>query len=64
MYGVAVIDVAYSQAVVTKFCVMTETVSCIVLNALRESAPVLPARRDSIKPTIKKVTGRQEACHA
>ena len=55
---IAVIDVAHLDAVVTKFCVMTETATCIVLNALRESALVLPARRDSIKPTIKKVTGR------
>ena len=55
---IAVIDVAQLDAVVTKFCVVTETATCIVLNALRESAAVLPARRDSIKPTIKKVTGR------
>ena len=55
---IAVIDVAHLDAVVTKFCVVTETATCIVLNALRESAAVLPARRDSIKPTIKKVTGR------
>ena len=55
---IAVIDVAHLDAVVTKFCVVTETATCIVLKALRESAPVLPARRDSIKPTIKKVTGR------
>jgi Lrp/AsnC family leucine-responsive transcriptional regulator len=55
---IAVIDVAHLDAVVTKFCIMTETATCIVLNALRESAPVMPARRDSIKPPIKKVTGR------
>ncbi len=55
---IAVIDVAHLDAVVTKFCILTETATCIVLNALREHAPVLPARRDSIKPTIKKVTGR------
>jgi Lrp/AsnC family leucine-responsive transcriptional regulator len=55
---IAVIDVAHLDAVVTKFRIMTETATCIVLNALRESAPVLPARRDSIKPPIKKVTGR------
>ena len=55
---IAVIDVAHLDAVVTKFCVVTETATCIVLNALRESAAVLPARPDSIKPTIRKVTGR------
>ena len=55
---IAVIDVAHLDAVVTKFCILTETATCIVLSALREGAAVLPARRDSIKPVIKKLTGR------
>jgi Lrp/AsnC family leucine-responsive transcriptional regulator len=37
---------------------LTETSTCIVLNAPRENAVVLPARRDSIKPAIRKVTGK------
>jgi Lrp/AsnC family transcriptional regulator, leucine-responsive regulatory protein len=55
---IAVIDVSHLDAVVSKFCLMTETSTCIVLNAPRENAIVLPARRENIKPTIKKVTGK------
>src|SRR3982751_3855817 len=55
---IAVIDVAHLDAVVTKFCILTETSTSIVLNAPRENAVVLPARREDIKPVIKKVTGR------
>lgn len=55
---IAVIDVSHLDAVVTKFCILTETATCIVLNAPRENAVVLPARRENIKPTIRKVTGK------
>jgi Lrp/AsnC family leucine-responsive transcriptional regulator len=55
---IAVIDVPHLDAVVTKFCILTETSTCIVLNAPRENAPVLPARRENIKPAIRKVTGK------
>jgi len=55
---IAVIDVAHLDAVVTKFCILTETSTCIVLNAPRENAAVLPARRENIKPAIRKVTGK------
>ena len=55
---IAVIDVPHLDAVVTKFCILTETSTCIVLNAARENAPVLPARRENIKPSIRKVTGK------
>ncbi|GKS84327.1 Lrp/AsnC family transcriptional regulator [Acidovorax sp. SUPP2522] len=55
---IAVIDVSHLDAVVTGFCLLAETSTCIVLNAPREHAQVLPARRDSIKPPIRKVTGR------
>jgi Lrp/AsnC family leucine-responsive transcriptional regulator len=55
---IAVIDVGHLDAVVTKFCILTETSTCIVLNAPRENAMVLPARRENIKPSIQKVTGR------
>ena len=50
---IAVIDVAHLDAVVTKFCLMTETSTSIVLNAPRENAAVLPARRGSIQPAYK-----------
>ena len=55
---IAVIDVEHLDAVVTKFCLLTETSTSIVLNMPRENATVLPARRENIKPVLKKVTGR------
>ena len=55
---ILLIDVAHLDAVVSKFCIMTETSTSIVLNMPREDYPVLPANRANIKPTIKKVTGR------
>lgn len=55
---IAVIDVEHLDAVVTKFCIVSETSTAIVLNAPRENAPLLPARRENIKPAIRKVTGR------
>jgi Lrp/AsnC family leucine-responsive transcriptional regulator len=55
---IAVIDVEHLDAVVTKFCILTETSTSIVLNMPRANAVVLPARRENIKPAIRKVTGR------
>ena len=55
---IAVIDVEHLDAVVTKFCMLTETSTSIVLNVPREHFAVLPARRENIKPAIRKVTGR------
>jgi Lrp/AsnC family leucine-responsive transcriptional regulator len=55
---IAVIDVEHLDAVVTKFCLLSDTSTSIVLNAPRENAPLLPARRENIKPAIRKVTGR------
>lgn len=55
---IAVMNVAHLDAVVTRFCLLTQTSTCIVLNAAREHAAVLPARRDNIKPVIQKVTGQ------
>lgn len=55
---IAVIDVEHLDAVVTKFCLVSETSTAIVLNAPREHAPLLPAQRENIRPAIRKVTGR------
>ena len=55
---IAVIDVEHLDAVVTKFCMLGETSTSIVLNMPREHAAVLPARRENIRPAIRKVTGR------
>ncbi len=53
---IAVIDVAHLDAVVTKFCILTETSTAIILNAARENHPILPARQENVKPLIKKTT--------
>jgi Lrp/AsnC family transcriptional regulator, leucine-responsive regulatory protein len=55
---VAVIDVEHLDAVVTRFSRLAETSTSIVLNMPRENAAVLPARRENIRPVIRKVTGR------
>lgn len=52
---IAVIDVAHLDAVVSKFCLMTETATSIILNPAREHQPMLPARREAVKAPIKKV---------
>lgn len=52
---IAVIDVAHLDAVVTRFCLLTETSTSIILNAAREHHPVLPARREDIRPPLTKV---------
>lgn len=52
---IAVIDVAHLDAVVTRFCLLTETSTSIVLNVPREHHPVLPARRENVRPPLVKV---------
>jgi Lrp/AsnC family leucine-responsive transcriptional regulator len=52
---IAVIDVAHLDAVVTKFCILTETSTAIVLNAARSNQVMLPAKHEDVKPMIKKV---------
>ena len=53
---IAVIDVAHLDAVVSKFCILTETATSIILNPAREHQPMLPPRREDVKPPIRKVT--------
>ncbi|WP_295951366.1 Lrp/AsnC family transcriptional regulator [Rhodoferax sp.] len=43
---IAVIDVRHLDVVVSKFCILSPTSTSIVLNAPRENALVLPARRE------------------
>lgn len=52
---IAVIDVAHLDAVVTRFCLLTETSTSIILNVAREHYAVLPARRENIRPPRVKV---------
>jgi Lrp/AsnC family leucine-responsive transcriptional regulator len=58
MLEIAVIDVEHLDAVVTRFAMASDTSTAIVLNMPRENAVVLPARREDIRPAVKKVTGR------
>jgi len=51
---IAVIDVVHLDAVLSKFCALTETSTAIVLNAVRQHQPMAPARRDGIKPSARK----------
>jgi Lrp/AsnC family leucine-responsive transcriptional regulator len=53
---IAVIDVAHLDAVVSKFCILTETATSIILNPAREHQAMLPPRREDVKPPIRKVT--------
>ncbi len=52
---IAVIDVAHLDAVVSKFCLLTETATSIILNPAREHQTMLPAQRADVKPPIRKV---------
>lgn len=52
---IAVVDVAHLDAVVTKFCLLTETSTSIILNAAREHRTMLPPRREDRRPPIDKV---------
>lgn len=53
---IAVIDVRHLDAVVSKFCILTETATSIILNPAREHQPMLPPVAADVKPPIKKVT--------
>lgn len=50
---IAVIDVAHLDAVVSKFCLLTETSTAIVLNVVRERLPVKPARAEDVKAPVR-----------
>jgi Lrp/AsnC family transcriptional regulator, leucine-responsive regulatory protein len=51
---IAVIDVAHLDAVVSRFCLMTETATSIILNAVREHQPMAPARREDVKAPLRR----------
>ncbi|MCE2692386.1 MAG: Lrp/AsnC family transcriptional regulator [Rubrivivax sp.] len=42
---IAVIDVAHLDTVVSRFCIVTETSTAIILKSPREHQPMMPARR-------------------
>ena len=51
---IAVTDVAHLDAVVSKFCLLTETATSIILKPAREHQPMLPPLREPAKPSTKK----------
>ena len=53
---IAVIDVRHLDSVVTKFCLLTETATSIILNPVREHQPMLPPLAADVKPPIRKVS--------
>lgn len=54
---IAVVDVPHLDAVVSRFCLLTETSTAIILNVGREHHAMLPPRRDDVKTTV----GRRKA---
>jgi len=53
---IAVIDVAHLDSVVTRFCLLAETSTSIILNAPREHQAMLPPRAEDVKPPIRKLS--------
>jgi Lrp/AsnC family leucine-responsive transcriptional regulator len=51
---IAVIDVAHLDSVVSKFCLLTETATSIILKSVREHQPMLPTRAEDVKPPVRK----------
>jgi Lrp/AsnC family transcriptional regulator, leucine-responsive regulatory protein len=51
---IAVMDVAHLDDVVSRFCLLTETSTSIVLNVEREHQAMLPPRRDAGKAAARK----------
>jgi Lrp/AsnC family transcriptional regulator, leucine-responsive regulatory protein len=58
---IAVQDVPHLDEVVTKFCLLTETSTSIILNAVRENHPLLPALHERTKPMLVKQVARDSA---
>jgi Lrp/AsnC family transcriptional regulator, leucine-responsive regulatory protein len=55
---IAVQDVPHLDEVVSKFCLLTETSTSIILNVARENHPLLPALTDRAKPVFSKYAAR------
>jgi Lrp/AsnC family transcriptional regulator, leucine-responsive regulatory protein len=51
---IAVVDVRHLDSVVTKFCLLTETATSIILNPVREHQAMLPPLAGHSKPPIRK----------
>jgi Lrp/AsnC family transcriptional regulator, leucine-responsive regulatory protein len=53
--------VPHLDEVVSKFCLLTETSTSIILNVARENHPLLPALQDRKKPVFEKYAARDTA---
>jgi Lrp/AsnC family leucine-responsive transcriptional regulator len=51
---IAVIDVAHLDTVVSRFCLLADTSTAIILNVVREHQVMLPPRRDDAKAPARK----------
>ncbi|HSV59385.1 MAG TPA: Lrp/AsnC family transcriptional regulator [Variovorax sp.] len=59
---IAVMDVSHLDAVVSKFCLLTETATSIILNVEREHQPMLPPQRPDAKgPARRKALSARPA---
>jgi Lrp/AsnC family transcriptional regulator, leucine-responsive regulatory protein len=55
---IAVQDVPHLDEVVSKFCLLTETSTSIILNVARENHPLLPAQQSRTQAVFTKVAAR------
>ena len=55
---IAVQDVPHLDEVVSKFCLLAETSTSIILNVARENHPLLPALQARTKPVFSKTAAR------
>jgi Lrp/AsnC family transcriptional regulator, leucine-responsive regulatory protein len=55
---IAVQDVPHLDEVVSKFCLLTETSTSIILNVARENHPLLPALQARAKPVFARTAAR------
>ncbi len=55
---IAVQDVPHLDNVLAKFCLLTDTSTSIILKAVRENHPLLPAPQERAKPAFEKFTAR------
>jgi Lrp/AsnC family transcriptional regulator, leucine-responsive regulatory protein len=53
---IAVIDVKHLDAVVSKFSLLADVSTSVILHAVRERQAMLPAQREGVRPLIRKVS--------
>jgi Lrp/AsnC family transcriptional regulator, leucine-responsive regulatory protein len=56
MVEIAVVDVKHLDAVVSKFSLLAQASTSVILHSVREHQAMLPAQRDEVRPLIRKVS--------